>query len=252
MNRFNLDFLKTERAQVICIILMIGVGLFSTIRFVVIPQRDMAENNQAIRRRLARSKYAAYSISSMQQVAQHELQNLGKLSNEWARISVRLTSFEDQSIVQDIGVDRIDYKVQLYEIRERLKAKSKELDIPLIPGQLGLDESVTSGEAIRVRMLQLKAVEKLADLSLDRQIQRLVEIYPLPPIEHMDKNGKLIFTEYPVRVECDIDFENLYTSFQSVFEENRIFAFRNIRVESGPTFDAKLRVKWILSALLFE
>jgi hypothetical protein len=142
--------------------------------------------------------------------------------------------------------------VQLYEIRERLKAKSKELDIPLIPGQLGLDESVTSGEAIRVRMLQLKAVEKLADLSLDRQIQRLVEIYPLPPIEHTDKNGKLIFTEYPVRVECDIDFENLYTSFQSVFEENRVFAFRNIRVESGPTFDAKLRVKWILSALLFE
>ena len=252
MNRFNLDFLKTERAQVICIILMIGVGLFSTIRFVMIPQRRMAENNQAVRRRLARSKYAAYSISSMQQVTQHELQNLGKLSNEWARISARLTSFEDQSLVQDIGVNRIDYKVQLYEIRERLKAKSKELDIPLIPGQLGLDESVTSGEAIRVRMLQLKAVEKLVDLNLDRQIQRLVEIYPLPPIEHTDKAGKLIFTEYPVRVECDIDFENLYTSFQSVFEENRVFAFRNIRVESGPTFDAKLRVKWILSALLFE
>ena len=252
MNRFNLDFLKTERAQVIGIMVLIIIGLYCTINFVVRPQRQMAEQNRSVRRRLARSKFAAYSIDSMQTVATHELQNLEKLSNEWARISARLTSFDDQNIVQDIGVNRIDYKVQLYEIRERLKAKSKELDIPLVPEQLGLDESVTSGEAIRERMLQLKAVEKLADLNLDRQIQRLVEIYPLPPIEHKDKNGKLVFTEYPVRMECDIDFENLYTSFQSVFEENRVYAFRNIRVESGPTFDAKLRVKAILSALLFE
>lgn len=252
MNRFNLDFLKTERAQVIFIILLIVFGLFSTIRFVAIPQRRMAENNKTVRRRLARSKYSEYSISSMRQVAKHELQNLEKLSNEWARISARLTSFEDQMLVQDIGVNRIDYKVQLYEIRERLKVKSEELDIPLVPEQLGLDEAVTSGETIRTRMLQLKAVEKLADLNLDRQIQRLVEIYPLPPIEHKDETGKLVFTEYPVRVECDIDFENLYTSFQSTFEENRVYAYRNIRVESGPTFDAKLRVKSIFSALLLE
>lgn len=252
MNRLNLDFLKTERAQVICIIVFIVIGLYCTITFVVTPQRRMAEQNRSVRSRLARSKFAAYSINSMQTVASHEIQNLEKLSNEWARISARLTTFEDQNVVQDISVNRIDYKVQLYEIRERLKAKSEELDIPLVPDQLGLDESVTSGETIRVRMLQLKAVEKLADLNLDRQIQRLVEIYPLAPIEHKDANGELVFTEYPVRLECDIGFENLYTGFQSIFEENRVYAFRNIRVESGPTFDAKLRVKAILSALLFE
>lgn len=252
MNRFNLDFLKTERAQVICILFLIAIGFFSTINFVFIPQRNMAEDNKAVRSKLARSKFEAYSINSMQTVADHELQNLQKLSNEWARISARLTSFEDQKVVQGIGVNRIDYKVQLYEICKRLKSKSEELDIPLVPEQLGLDESLTSGEAIRVRMLQLEAVEKLANLSLDRQIQRLVEIYPLPPVEHVDKNGRHVFTEYPVRLECDIDFEHLYTCFQSVFEENQVFAFRNIRVESGPTFDSELRVKAILSALLFE
>lgn len=249
---FNLDFIKTERAQVICIMLFIAAGLFCTIRFVVIPQQRMAEDNRNVRSRLAHSKFAAYSINGMQTVAEHELENLQKLSNEWARITARLSSFEDQKVVQDIGVNRIDYKVELYEIRERLKSKSRELNIPLVPEQLGLDESLKSGEGIRERMLQLKAVEKLADLNLDRQIQRLVEIYPLTPVEHLDKNGRLVFTEYPVRVECDIDFANLYTSFQSVFEENQVYAFRNIRVESGPTFDAKLRVKAILSALLFE
>jgi hypothetical protein len=253
MNKFfNLDFLKTERAQVICIILFIAAGLFATVRFVVVPQRRMAEENLSVRGRLSRSKFAAYSIDGMQTVAGHQLQNLTKLSNEWARIAARLSTFEDQTVVQDLGVNRIDYKVQLYEIRERLKAKSKELGIPLMPEQLGLDEALTSNDAIRTRMLQLKAVEKLADLTLDRQIQRLVEIYPLPPVEHRDRGGRVVFTEYPVRIECDIAFAQLYTSFQSVFEENQVFAYRNIRIESGPTFDAQLRVKAILSALLFE
>ncbi|MFO7936248.1 MAG: hypothetical protein R6V06_01405 [Kiritimatiellia bacterium] len=252
MNRLNLDFLKTERAQVVFILLMIAAGFFCTIRFVVIPQRHIAEKNQLVRKRLERSKYAAYSINGMQQVAQHEQHNLERLSNEWARISARLSSFENQQVVQDLGVNRIDYKVELYKIRERLKAKSEELDIPLMPEELGLDEALTSGEAIRVRMLQLKAVEKLADLNLDRQIQRLVEIYPLPPVEHKDKHGNIVFTEYPVRMECDIAFANLYTGFQSIFEENQVYVYRNIRVESGPTFDSRLRVKSILSALLFE
>ncbi len=253
MNKFlNPDVLKTEKAQVVFIILLIVAGIFSTVRFVVLPQRQMTEANQSVRQRLARSKFVDYSINGMQTVANHELQNLEQLSNEWARIAARLTTFEDQSVVQNLGVNRIDYKVQLYAIRERLKKKSEELNIPLMPAELGLDESLTSGDAIRIRMLQLKAVEKLADLTLDRQIQRLVEIYPLPPVEHRDGKGTLVFTEYPVRIECDINFDQLYTSFQSVFEENQIFAFRNIRIESGPTFDANLRLKAVLSALLFE
>ncbi|MDA3923434.1 MAG: hypothetical protein PF904_01885 [Kiritimatiellae bacterium] len=252
MNKSDLDILKTERAQVIFILLFIIAGLFGTIRYVVLPQRQMADDNKIVRSQLALSKFAGYSINSMQTVAQHEMQNLKQLSNEWARIATRLSSYEDQSIVQNIGVDRIDYKVRLYEIRERLESKSSELNIPLVPKELGLVEDLDSGEAVRVRMLQLKAVEKVADLTLDRQITRLVEIYPLPPVEHKDAKGKHIFTEYPVRIECDIDFAHLYTSFQSVFEENQVFAFRNIRIESGPTFDAKLRVKAVLSALLFD
>ena len=142
--------------------------------------------------------------------------------------------------------------VYLSTIRQRLQEKSGELKIQLLPVELGLDETVTSGDAVRTRMLQLKAVEKLADLALDRQIQRLVEIYPLAPVVHTDKKGRRTFEELPVRMECDVDFEHLYTFFQSVFEENQVFTFRNVRIESGPTFDSKLRVKAILSALLFE
>jgi len=252
MKRPSLQFLKTERMQVVLILLFILVGAFLTVRFVLLPQREMEEQNRQVREQLDSSRYAHLSLTNMLALADHESFNLRILSNEWARIAERLATFPNQTVMRNTAVNRIDYKVQLYEIRQRLQEKSGELKIQLMPTELGLDESVASGDAIRVRMMQLKAVEKLADLTLDRQIQRLVEIYPLEPVQHSDKKGRKIFEEYPVRLECDVDFEHLFTFFQSVFEENQVFAFRNIRIESGPTFDSKLRVKAILSALLFE
>ena len=244
--------LSTERAQVVLIMLFIVVSAFCTVRFVVIPQREMAESNRSVREQLEGSRYANLSIANMQAIAEHETATLAQLSNEWSRIAERLTAFPNQTVLRNTEVNRIDYKVELYEIRQRLQEKSGELKIQLLPVELGLDETVTSGDAVRTRMLQLKAVEKLADLALDRQIQRLVEIYPLAPVVHTDKKGRRTFEELPVRMECDVDFEHLYTFFQSVFEENQVFTFRNVRIESGPTFDSKLRVKAILSALLFE
>lgn len=252
MMKLVLHFIKTERMQVVFILLFVLVSLFLTIYFVVLPQRELAENNRMVREQMESSRYASLSITNMQFIADHESANLRTLSNEWARIAERLASFPNQTVLRNTEVNRIDYKVQLYEIRQRLQTKSDELKIQLMPTELGLDEALASGDAIRVRMLQLKAVEKLADLTLDRQIQRLVEIYPLPPVQHKDKKGRRTFEEYPVRLECDVDFEHLFTFFQSVFEENQVFTFRNLRIESGPTFDSKLRVKAILSALLFE
>jgi len=252
MKKPSLQVLATERMQVVLILLFVVVSAILTLQFVVRPQRELTENNRMVREQLEGSRYASLSITNMQAIAEHESANLVALSNEWSHIAERLATFPNQTSMRDSAVNRIDYKVQLYEIRQRLQTKSDELKIKLMPTELGLDESLTSSDAIRVRMLQLKAVEKLADLTLDRQIQRLVEIYPLTPVEHKDKKGKKIFEEYPVRIECDVDFEHLYTFFQSVFEENQVFTFRNLRIESGPTFDSKLRVKAILSALLFE
>ena len=244
--------LKTERAQVVLILLSIAIGAICMVHFVVLPQREMALNNRSVRDQLEGSRYAKFAIEDMENMAASEAASLAQLSNEWARTAEGLATFPNQALMRDAEVNLIDYKSYLYDIRERLREKSKELKIQLLPGDLGMDEEISSGEAVRVRMLQLRAVEKLADLTLDRQIQRLVEIYPLEPVAHLDEKGARTFEEYPVRLECDVDFEHLYTFFQSTFEEGQIFTFRNVRVESGPTFVAKLRVKAVLSALLFE
>lgn len=252
LNFSALKFLKTERMQVIFILLFIVLCMVLTVHLAVIPQREVNRQNKEVREKLENHKFAKISMTNILALAQAENESLKSLSNEWARICQRLETFPNQTLGPGVTMNRIDYKVQLYELRERLQTKSDELKIQLMPTELGLDENVASGEEIRVRMLQLKAVEKLADLTLDRQIQRLVEIYPLPPVVHQDAKRKKTFEEYPVRIECDVDFEHLFTFFQSIFEENQVFTFRNVRIESGPTFDSKLRVKAILSALLFD
>ena len=246
------DFLKTERMQVILILAFVLLSAFLTIRLIVLPQRETAEENWQVRQKLEASRYANQSFANMQAIADHERENLQSLSNEWSRIAERLASFPSHATQPNTAANSIiEYKVQLYEIRARLQQKSEELKIKLIPVDF-MDETLTSDDSVRTRMLQLKAIELLANLALDQQIQQLVEIYPLTPIQHVDAKEQSTFTEYPVRVECDVDFMHLFSFFQSVFEENQVFTFRNVRIESGPTFDSKLRVKAILSALLFD
>ena len=241
------DFVKTERMQVILILLFLILSVFFTVQFVVLEQLRTAEANQNLRDKLKNSEYASQSSANMNLIADQVRSNLNLLSNEWVRISERLATLQGQ----EISSENIDFKVKLYDVRERLRKKSEALKITLLPTEF-VDEILTNDDDTRVRMLQLSAVERLADLTLDRQIQQLVEIYPLPPVQHVDKQGHTTFTEYPVRVECDVDFTHMYSFFQTVFEENKVFVFRNFRIESGPTFDSKLRVKAIMSALLFD
>lgn len=244
--------LKMERIQILLILLAIVMAAILMVRFVILPQHDLQERNRVVREELENHRFTKIPIENIQNLANEEDQQLAGLSNEWAKISARLETFPEELLNKKDQLKRIDYKVQLYDIRKRLQEKSKELKIQLMPTELGLDDNLADGEEVRVRMLQLKAVEKLADLTLDRQIQRLVEIYPLAPVVHVDNRQEKTFEEFPVRIECDIDFDHLFTFFQSVFEENQVFTFRNIRIESGPTFASKLRVKAVLSALLFE
>lgn len=245
-------FRLSEREQVVSIIVLAVAGLLTIWLLLVRPQTRLAEENKTIRRQLGNSLYATMSMESLSQAAERESAADKRLAHEWHQARDRLATFSNQQTLRKAELGRIDYKVELFRTRERLADKSQALGIQLIPTDLGIDDSMRSNDKVRERMLQLKAVEKLADLTLDRRIQRLVEITPLAPIEHKGPDKKPTFDEYPVRVEFDADFDNLCQLFQAVFEENQVFAFRNIRIESGPTVESRLRVKAVMSAFVFE
>lgn len=244
----------SERTQVALILFLALCALFATWRFLLRPQSQDKAKNEATRRRLAASPYARYSIPSLVAAVDAGTGQVARLEREWTQTAERLATFANQEMLRRTNDWRIDFKVELFNTRQNLLAKSEKLGIQLIPADLGIDDALSSREndKARERWLQLKAVEKLADLTLDRRIEQLVSINPLPPAVHKSKDGRRLFTEYPVRAEFDIAFDNLYALFQSGFEENHVFAFRNIRIESGPRPNAPVRVNAVMSALVFE
>jgi hypothetical protein len=242
----------SERQQVALILFLALLGLALVWFLLLKPQMRVRAENEQIRQQLASSPYANLSMESLKEVAAQETQAEQRLQKEWTAACQRLATFSNQGAVRRANLARIDYKVELFNTRQRLLAKSDSLGIPLIPVDLGLDEALATNAQIRDRMLQLKAVEYLADLALDNRIQQLVALAPMAAVEHPGPDGRLVFTEYPVQVTFDADFVNLYQLFQSVFEENRVFAFHAIRAMSGPDLESRLRIQAILSALVFE
>ena len=240
-------FRLSERTQVAGILVLALGGLFAIFRFLLLPQYEQRREIRALRAKLEADPSYHLSPAALRKAVELESNNTARIEGEWARTVERLATFANQASLR-----RIDYKVELFRTRQRLVEKSAALGIALLPTDLGIDDALKDQDKVRERVLQLKAVEKLADLTLDRRIERLTAIQPLPPVLHKAPDGRPCFDEYPVRVECDVPFDNLYTLFQSVFEENRVFAFRNLRIESGSRPNAPVRVTAVMSALVFE
>ena len=247
------SFRLTEQQQVLLIIVG-AIGVLLAIWFLLLsPMLEKRAENARTEEKLRHSPYANYSMEDLRAAAEHETEGGKRLKAEWAETADRLGTFPSQEILRSSAVGRIDYKKELFDTRVRLIEKSESLGARLDALDLGLADALgDNDEETRVRMLQLRSVERLADLALDRRIQRLRSIEPLPPLRHTGADKKPVFDEFPVRADFDIEFDNLFVLFQAVFEEGQVFVFRDIRIESGALPDDPLRVKATLSALLFE
>lgn len=242
----------SERQQVVGIIVLAVIGLFAIVYFLLLPQARARRANAAQRERMAQSEYAHLSAEDLRLTARHQDALFDRSWDEWNRTIARLGTFAHQDALRKSEVGRIDFKVELFRTRQRLLRKSEALGISLLPTDLGMPDTVLQDAEARVLMIQLRAVEKLADLTLDRRIQRLLAIEPMPPTEHFDPHQNHSFDEYPVKVEFEVSFENLYDLFHAVFEPEQVFVFRQIRIQAGETAKALLRVSAIMSALIFE
>ena len=251
---FKLPRLRISERQQVLLIIPVAIVVMIMIWFWVLsPQFERRREIEELRAQLEKSAYAHVSLENLAKIERHERALGERLDDEWARTVGRLATFENQQTLLESEFGRIDYKMDLYRTRLRLSRRSEELGIPLIPRDLGLQDALGGRDAeVRIRMLQLRAVEKLVDLTLSRRIQKLHALHPLAPVSHTGPDKKLLLTEYPVQVEFDVGFDNLYLLFQAIFEQHQIFIFRNLRIEAGPAQQAPLRVSGVMSALLFE
>jgi hypothetical protein len=243
----------SERNQIVLFLLGLGGVLFVFWHYGIRDISRQRAQNASDRRALERSGFATQTREALEATVDHENQVRARLAQEWDEITDRLATFANQSALAQSHVLRIDYKVELHHTRSRLDRKAALLGISLSAKELGMSEEVFSTDEPRKLMIQLRSVEKLVDMALDRRIRNLVKVRPQEPIEHYrPTDDKLIFEEYPVEVEFDVDFANFYDLFRVVFDEGTVFVFRNIRIVSGATTEAPLRVTAVLSALLFD
>lgn len=248
----------SERQQLVGIILAAALAVGLLWFFALLPLQRKREGleaeNRQMRESLAKGNYLLGVMPLEKQ--KQDLQVEGKrLADEWQAAATNLSTFEDQAIQRTQDVSKIDFKVALFEVRERLSRKAAVRGIR--PNfELAIDEKVLSNEDARKRMLQLRAVEKLMDVTLDLldlKLGRVETVEPLEPSTHRDEvTGEIYLEEYPVRIQYVGTIENVYAFIHMVFQPGRVFACRRMRIEKESLqSQGQVRVDATLSALVF-
>lgn len=245
----------SERQQVLAIILMACLLIFLLWFFLLLPQN---RRSRALKREIARMREQLqqrnYLIGevALRDEKRREQEAGDEMVSEWTNMCSRLAAFADQANLARSSVDRIDYKMALFNVRTRLLRKARSASIGL-PPDLGIDEEVMSNEDARRRMIQLRAIENLVDVALDLKINLIQQIRPAPLVEHrLRPEDKPYIEEYPVQVECYGTIDHLYDVLQRTLERGSVFMVRRMRVETpSDTSVEHLQIKATLSALVF-
>ena len=254
MNKLQLKS-WSERQQVVAIILLAGLLIFLLWFFLLTPlnrkRRGLERDIDGMRRELEQ-KNLLLGESVLRKKKQSIQRRNRDLNGEWSAIVERVAAFSGPEDLPPTEVGHIDYKVALFDVRHRLLKKSREMRISL-PHDLGMEDAVHSDADARKLMLQLRAVEKLVDLTLDAKISMLRNIVPLTPVHHIaGPGGEVFLEEFPVRVEFYATRENIYELFRAILMPGQVFAMRNLRVETAARGRQQLlSVTAEMSALVF-
>ena len=254
MNTLNI-VTWSERQQVLAVILMAGVFIFALWFFALTPlnsrQRQLEKRIEGMKTQLAaKNYYLGEEVLNSRKEAARKADRA--LHDEWMAMAERLSAFSNYEAVVQSPIGHIDFKVELFNVRQQLLKKARALNISL-PRDLGMDAEVHSDEDARKLMLQLRTVEKLVDLALDLKITMVRNVEPRPQILHkIESTGEAYLEEYPVEIEFYGTLASVYDLFNAVLEPDHVFVLRQLKIEAAsPNRPDLLNVSAVLSGLVF-
>ncbi len=244
----------SERQQVVAIIAA-TIAIIAALWFLALLPQNVTRRNleRQIREKRAEleRKRLLFSEDVLREMKRTEAETGRQLEEEWKRMTERLSVIEPPADEGDGRVGHIDFKVALYEARFRMNRKARNLGIEL-PRNLGMEETVPSGEDARKLLYQLRTLERLTDVALDLKVGGIRGLEPLPPIRHAGPSGAVFLEEYPVRMRFEGDIGKVFEWFQATLQSNRTFAVRSFRVDGTPKgAPSVLNITAIMSALHF-
>ena len=250
-----MKFDVSERQQVVIIIVVAGMVLFSLAFFILAPlnmrRHQLERENLAKTEQLTREGYPLGEEPLIQQRAA-ENQRKREFLKYWQDATNRLDAFPDMASTTTGTIEHIDYKVELFDVENHLRDRARQLGIK-IPGDLGLDDTLRSNEDARTRTLQLRAVKKLVDLLLDLKTGTIKSVEPLEPFLHSAGANKEVFMEeYPVLLHCQSGLANVLTLLRALKTIDHTLVVRRLRIQRMPGDSAEqLELNAVLSALVF-
>jgi len=174
------------------------------------------------------------------------------LLNEWSNTVARLDGFPQLPNMPAERIGKIDYKVALFDVKQRLLKKARAMEIELT-SDIGMEAVVKSSEDARRLMYQLKSVETLLDTALDMKIKTVKFVEPLKPKGyHPEKSTEVFVEEYPVRIRMYGDVESLYDLLSSALASEHFLVLKNLQVRSvSENKPDLLDISAVMSSLLF-
>lgn len=252
----NLLDVKTwsERQQVLAIILMAAAAMGAMWYFILLQQMrergKLQAQIDATQSELVKKSFLS-DEGTLGNIKAKEDKITGALLSQWTEVANRLGTFSNQQDLVAAAVDRIDFKVALLNVRQRLLRKARSENI-VLKRDLGFTDFVGSNEDARRLLLQLRSVEKLVDLSLNLNISKVSNLEALAPIRHnAEIAGGDFLEEYPVRIEYQGTLDSLYDLLHATLQSPNAFMLKGMRIEPTELRGNVVKVNLVLSALLF-
>ena len=190
------------------------------------------------------------------QVAEAQRRN-GALANEWQRLKSRVRTFDKDARLADILASseegRIDYKVALYDARQRV-SKRAGLENVAVPPSLGMKETIDTDEVMESKLWQLASNVKLVEQIIDSRPDVVESIDVLNPIVFSltpIKDSYMLL--YPLKMRIVGTYASLLSLSTKLESDNSFYAPQRMLVERlKPGAPGELGIESVYSAIQFR
>lgn len=237
MNMTN-GVISRQRRVLGCTLFMTVLILSTMVFFFFLPLRRQYRGVKAEIARVKRDLFAYRRDPAGQPLRVQLGRGMARyeqLQRERVCLQARVDTFRAGSpLTQALSSDeegRIDFKVALFDARQRLQQRASNREVSL-PPDLGMEETIGADEHAETRLWQLAAIVKLVEQSIDLGIPIIEKIEPLRPVSYpVSEDEDVVVHEFPVRVIMSCPFEMLLAFIDDLLKEGHFFALRRFRAE---------------------